>query len=962
MQDTTRTPAGSVGSVRRAVATALGLALAVGLLSIRGHAQIQVPLPQILAEAEQAITAKRPGDAAPLLDLVLNRVAGGEALPGGLTLERVRLAAATVHFQSADYARAQAVAAELVASGGPSGVIGEGRMIQGLALALQEKFTEAVPVFGALEDSPSHRDRARLYRALAARQAGQTDVAIEAYERLLASAPRDAEWADSALVLVSLLLEKKSHEQAARGLALLQGQRELVDNVAGLNTLSLQLGDALLGDGDAEGAIAAYRQAVPRVELQRDQSARSARLAAQIERARAIARGPVAELDAYRRLVGRQERAQAALKEIDGLPGYDAALYLRLGRAFQERGGAWEAAIAFGEVLAAPGDAAERPAAHAGLVRAFADAGRWAKAGDALDRFAAEAPGDPLGAPALYGAAVAAQAQGAQSPLLALLARADSMAAGSDYREPLLVLHAQALLAAGRHEEARVRMEIYQKDYPRGRFEEEAIYLHAMAGLLLGRQQQAVKEIGVYLKKWPSGRFAADAGYRLAAAHYAMEDYPMAIRLCAAWLNEQETDHPQRGEVLALQGDAWAGEGQVEKAITSYQRALETPLPDELLGYVLDELTRHHQARREFAEAAAMWEAFARERPDHSFVINAAYWIGRIRVREGRPEEGIARVVEIATRYLSDPARDGVERLLLELAGMLARPAAPLARGSEAASPSTDSLASRIEALFPSVLSSPASSAAQARVVFLQAEVAALRNATEERSALMVRLAEEFPREALPPGILGRLGDHLLAAGRREEARACYDRIVAAYPRSIFADFGYAGLGEVALAGGRAEEALARFGDAIDRAGARFKLREATLGRARSLLVLDRLDAAQELFEQIAANREWRGEATAESVWSLGEILVRRGGPENLAQAQAHFQRVYLSYRKFTPWVARAYLRSAETFAELGRQPEAVATLREMLRDERLAMSVEAAAAHQRLAEWDTAATGGQGE
>ena len=201
MQGIARTPAGSAGPVRRAVATALGLALAVGLFSNAALAQIQVPLPQILAEAEQAITSKRPGDAAPLLDLVLNRVAGGEVLPGGLTLERVRLAAATVHFQSAYYARAQAVAAELVASGGPSGVIGEGRMIQGLALALQEKFTEAVPVFGALEDSPSHRDRARLYRALAARQAGQTDVAIEAYERLLASAPRDAEWADSALVL-----------------------------------------------------------------------------------------------------------------------------------------------------------------------------------------------------------------------------------------------------------------------------------------------------------------------------------------------------------------------------------------------------------------------------------------------------------------------------------------------------------------------------------------------------------------------------------------------------------------------------------------------------------------------------------------------------------------------------------------------------------------------------------------
>jgi mannose/fructose-specific phosphotransferase system component IIA len=70
---------------------------------------------------------------------------------------------------------------------------------------------------------------------------------------------------------------------------------------------------------------------------------------------------------------------------------------------------------------------------------------------------------------------------------------------------------------------------------------------------------------------------------------------------------------------------------------------------------------------------------------------------------------------------------------------------------------------------------------------------------------------------------------------------------------------------------------------------------------------------------------------------------------------------VYLSYRKFTPWVARAYLRSAETFVGLGQQTEAVATLREMLRDERLAVRSEAAEAQRRLAEWDLTSAGGQG-
>jgi TolA-binding protein len=112
-----------------------------------------------------------------------------------------------------------------------------------------------------------------------------------------------------------------------------------------------------------------------------------------------------------------------------------------------------------------------------------------------------------------------------------------------------------------------------------------------------------------------------------------------------------------------------------------------------------------------------------------------------------------------------------------------------------------------------------------------------------------------------------------------------------------------------------------------------FKLLEATLGRAKTLLASGKLDNAQELFEQVASNRSWRGEATAQSIYSLGEILLKRGATNDLAQAQAHFQRVYISYKKFTPWVARAYLSSGQTFEKLGQQKEALATYQEMVRN-----------------------------
>ena len=238
----------------------------------------------------------------------------------------------------------------------------------------------------------------------------------------------------------------------------------------------------------------------------------------------------------------------------------------------------------------------------------------------------------------------------------------------------------------------------------------------------------------------------------------------------------------------------------------------------------------------------------------------------------------------------------------------------------------------------------------KARVLFTEAEVASLRKDPVLRDNLLARIGDEIDADALPPGLLGRVGDLLRERGSLERAKACYEQLVLRYPKSMYSDFGYVGLGELSYLAGDYDAAMVHFTNAIDRAGARFKLLEATLGRAKTLLASNRLDPARELFEQIAGNRSWRGEATAQSIYSLGEILIKRGGPSDLAQAQAHFQRVYISYRKFTPWVARAYLSSGQTFEKLGKPAEALATYREMLRDERLTAFPETGRARERIA------------
>jgi tetratricopeptide (TPR) repeat protein len=324
-----------------------------------------------------------------------------------------------------------------------------------------------------------------------------------------------------------------------------------------------------------------------------------------------------------------------------------------------------------------------------------------------------------------------------------------------------------------------------------------------------------------------------------------------------------------------------------------------------------------------------MWEQFASERPDHPFVINAAYWISRIRNKEGKSDEALALVSGITRRYVNDPTRGDVERLLVEIANTLGRPPRKK-KGEPKPEPIPEAtLFARVDELllFGDTRRNPT---AQARALFTHSEIASLREKPALRDQLLSQIASKFAPDQLPPGILGKVGDTLLAQGQPELAKKFYEQILTAHPKSIFADYGYVGLGEIALLDGKGDEALSRYNAAIDVAGARFKLKEATLGRARAQILNGRMDAARELLEQVAANRAWRGEATAQSLFLLGEIALRRGTPDDLAKAQAHYQRIYLSYKRFPLWVAKAYLRSAETFIKLGQKQEASNTLERM--------------------------------
>jgi tetratricopeptide (TPR) repeat protein len=315
------------------------------------------------------------------------------------------------------------------------------------------------------------------------------------------------------------------------------------------------------------------------------------------------------------------------------------------------------------------------------------------------------------------------------------------------------------------------------------------------------------------------------------------------------------------------------------------------------------------QKKGDWAGIGTMFEEFAKEHPDDPLIPMAMYWIGRAKAKVGKADEAKVFVADTIKRYIDDPRRDAVEQLLTQLAQLCVRKR----QQPDGAAPVPDSAAELNSLLGAAGERSPA---AKARILYAQSELARLRKNTDEQAAKIDEIARNFAPEDLSPYLLALSGDHLL------------------------------GLGEIALQNKDSARALELFDEAVDKGVAGQKLKEITIGRARALLALGRLDEAQKSFEQVASVREWRGDATAQAVFSLGEIEFQRG---KWAEANVLYQRVFVAYQKFLPWVAKSYVRSMECFEKLGMKPEAIRTGREMLRNEKLTAFPESATARDHL-------------
>jgi TolA-binding protein len=825
----------------------------------------------------------------------------------------------------------------------------------------QKDFSEAATLFATLERDPRFREQALLLQATAYREGGKLDQAIAALEKLAGGELPTKAAARGAMMLAQIYAEKGNGDKAVALVTKLNRNLSRVDNVVELNAMTVQLGDELYKQQRYDEALECYRAARPREQIIRLQMDRIGAMQKLIEDNLAAARADPSQMSQLGAVTSQLKadiaRFQQQLDEFNKLPNITPAIYVRLARCFYEADRKWEAVVVYQELLERFPDAAEREPALFGIIVALTEVSQGKRAIARSEEYLREFKDGPNAEAVAY--LLGAGALQANDPAAAegYFTRMLEAQPKTTYREQIKYLLGNARLMAGKFDEARADYEAYLKEYPKGASVEDVVYRIALTFLFGGKYEEAIKALNSYLGKYNSGAFVADARYRLAVCKYAAALYDDVVADCKAW-QAQFPQHEQTGEVLALQADAYAAMERDDDAVGAYIESYKVATTDEVMTYSLFAASKLLQKRDRWDKVGDLFAEFIQAKPDHPSVLTALYWIGKAKAREGQAEEAKRITADAIKRYIADPQREAVELLISQLAQLCAKKkrsqpapdadpgAAEALAVAPTATPQADvDPAVELEALLGGAANEEKSTA-KARIIYAAAEVARLRRQPAEEEKEIGRIAEGFRPEDLSPMLLGRVGDYLLAKGRADDAMRFYQQLNSEYPKSEFVDYAYNGLAEIALSRNELNKALRLFSDGTDKIVASQKLKELTVGKGKTLLALGRLEEAKKVFEQVAAVREWRGEATAFSVYSLGEIEARQG---RWAEANALFQRVYVGYRKFLPWVAKAYMRSAESFEKLGKTQEAANTYREMLRNEKLANFAEAQEARRKL-------------
>jgi len=559
-----------------------------------------------------------------------------------------------------------------------------------------------------------------------------------------------------------------------------------------------------------------------------------------------------------------------------------------------------------------------------------------------------------------------------------------------------------AAIAAQRFAELRERFDVWLARHRKVPMEEGLIYWSAMARLFEGEFVAAAERFRRIEGEFSGSAYFEDSRFRVGVCEFGVEDLEASGRTMARFVADFP-DSVLRGEAEVILGDVHAAAARVERALEHYARVEVYTDQMRFVDHAVFQSGRLLEANGRFAAMAELFQRYLNRYRETGDLSAAVFQLGRAKELLGRPEEMLEDYLAAVERFGNDPRADGVDailrsyivkdaehrarleanlalrELLLADAGLRERLATERAyriRFFREHPLADETFRNRLnrEAEFAAQLTGDSSFRAallseyvrraerfpQARPVELFRQLH-LRAAGQDLRTLELRLLPVLESLGLPVAggrsfsdedlelasadTLAWIGDRHRESDPALAGRA-YARVLEQFGQQGAALDARIGRGELAAAAQDWELALREFEQAQEQFPTAPEAPRVRLRQGDMLLKLGRVDDAVARYQDVVRTREWRGPATVEGQFRIGEAYFAQG---DWLKAHGFFQRVYVAFPQFEEWASQAYLRSAQALEQLNERDHARRTYRELLDNPLYARTAAAAEARRLL-------------
>ena len=466
-------------------------------------------------------------------------------------------------------------------------------------------------------------------------------------------------------------------------------------------------------------------------------------------------------------------------------------------------------------------------------------------------------------------------------------------------------------LLSGEPARASVLFSDFIQQHARHELAEEASAWICVSYALAKKHELCLAAAASYKKRYSTGFNRPLVLFQECRAFLATGDYGATIAGFETFLKEF-SQHPRAGEARLLLADALTATEKTETALTVLENA---PVSDpSSFDEAWFKAAKILVASNSLQPLATHLERFKQSRPGSPRFGNAVLETAKALQSSGHTEEAQDLIWRTINTFLDDPKITAVEVLLEALPNLFHK--------GEPENERTQPLRDFYQ---EAVKNSNAIGLIRARwalsVVMRQSD------SFESRKLLLDALPSLNPASN-SDRILAAAAEACTEEGRRSEGTALWKDLLKWHPRSIYKDRVFATCIADCVGTGDRTKALSL----IHRMEA--ECPDSPL-RARALLAKATIQeqtgetaSFKQTLEGLLAERRIPGEYKPEALLRLGDFEMQFNNPR---KAIPFYQRIYILYGRYKPHLAKAYIRSAVAFEQIGDTEAAIRTYRELL-------------------------------